>query len=211
MKDPSTVVGPVRRRADPARQRRRPTGRSSSASSSAPRRATSTGSRTRPRVIAGYASRTTSRSATFQLERGGQWDKGKSLRDVQPARARGWSPPTRSPTRSSSACGSGSTARPAERHDQQHDLPGARGHPVPEPVHGPRPRRRDQHRHAGGCRPRHAAARPTCGPATWSSSASTASVRSGSPSSRPRELPPRSEAERLAGVGRGLLALLTRR
>ena len=32
MKDPSTLVGPVRRRADPARTRSRPTGRSSSAS-----------------------------------------------------------------------------------------------------------------------------------------------------------------------------------
>ena len=77
MKATSAIVRPERRRRDPARLARRPTGRSSSASSSASRRNTSARP-TRSTTSPATASSTTSPSAHFQAERSGQWTKGKS-------------------------------------------------------------------------------------------------------------------------------------
>ena len=76
--------------------------------------------------VAGYALHNDYSERAFQLERGGQWVEGQEL----PTRSRrsGRSSPraTRSPIRRRSACGSPSTARPAEGHDRQHGLRRAR-------------------------------------------------------------------------------------
>ena len=77
MKATSAIIGPNDDVDDPAQLARRPTGKSSSASSSASRPSTSA-KPTRSTTSPATASSTTSPSAHFQTERGGQWTKGKS-------------------------------------------------------------------------------------------------------------------------------------
>ena len=82
--------------ADPARQRRRPTGRSSWPWSSAAGPPTSTPPRESLDHVAGFTVCDDLSERAFQLEvSGGQWSKGKACRGLLPDRARGWSPPTR--------------------------------------------------------------------------------------------------------------------
>lgn len=61
--------------------------------------------------IAGYTISNDVSERHWQLERGGQWIKGKSAETFNPPWARGWSPPTRSVTRRHSRWSSRSTAR----------------------------------------------------------------------------------------------------
>ena len=115
----------------------------------------------------------------FQLERGGQWDKGKSCETFNPLGPwlvhgrRG-----RRPAGSRAAAVGQRRAAPG-RHDRRHDLRGRPRDLVPQPVHGaaspatsstraPRPAWRSASR-----------ARRTCAPATSSSSRSTASAARG--------------------------------
>ena len=81
---PATIVGPYDPRASSRAARRRPTGRSSSASSSGRPRATC---RRRPRRPGSSPDTSISHDVSereFQLERGGQWDKGKSCETFNP-------------------------------------------------------------------------------------------------------------------------------
>ena len=87
MKDPSTwsartTTSCCRRRAS------RPTGRWSWAWSSAAPPATCRARAAARDVIAGYVVSHDVSEREYQLERGGQWDKGKSCETLQPARAR---------------------------------------------------------------------------------------------------------------------------
>ena len=84
MKDPIDRRRPVRRRAHPARLARRPTGRSSSASSSARAARYLADTDAARDVIAGYVVSHDVSEREFQLERGGQWDKGKSCETFNP-------------------------------------------------------------------------------------------------------------------------------
>ena len=84
MKDPSTVVGPLRRRAHPARiGEDRLGGRARRRDRHAPP-ATSSRTRRRSPCVAGYAISHDVSEREFQLERGGQWDKGKSCETFNP-------------------------------------------------------------------------------------------------------------------------------
>ena len=120
--------------------------------------------------VAGYAVSHDVSEREFQLERGGQWDKGKSCETFNPlgpvlvtADEVARSPGARAaPVRQRHAA--------AGRHHREHDLPGRAHRLVPQPVHGAAPRRRRQHRHSGRRRPRLSRATPTCATATWSSS-----------------------------------------
>ena len=85
MKAPDTVVGPDDEVLVPRRQRRRPTGRSSSAVVIGTQGGylDITGGRGR-RTSPGYAISHDVSEREFQLERGGQWDKGKNCETFNP-------------------------------------------------------------------------------------------------------------------------------
>ena len=119
-----------------------------------PRRRTSTARTQAAEHIAGYAISHDVSEREFQIERGGQWDKGKNCDDVQPVRSvaghgrRGARPAVARPA------AVGQRRAPAGRLDRGHGLRGATTSSATcQPVHDAVPRRRHQHRHAGGCRP----------------------------------------------------------
>ena len=161
-------------------------------------------------MIAGYCVSHDVSERHFQLERGGQWDKGKSCETFNPLGPWLVTADEVADPQQLDLWLNGQRRGPAGRHDRNMIFP------VLELVHylsqfmvlepGDVVNTGTPAGVGLGMQPP-----PTSGPAMSSSSASRASARSGSPSSRPRELPPRSGAERLAGVGRGLLALRTRR
>ena len=110
--------------------------------------------RTRPpRCIAGYAISHDVSEREFQLERGGQWDKGKNCETFNPLgpvaghRRRGGRPAGARPA------AVGQRRAPPGRQHHGHDLRRRPPGLVPEPVHGAAARRRDQHRHPGRGRP----------------------------------------------------------
>ena len=72
-------------------------------------------------VVAGYCLANDVSEREFQIERCGQWTKGKSWRHSGRS-GPGWSPRTRSRTCRVSTCGSMSTARASARQHQDDDL-----------------------------------------------------------------------------------------
>ncbi len=84
MKAPDTVVGPDDDGARASTQSRRPTGRSSSPSSSGGTRAYLDTPEQAAEHIAGYAISHDVSEREFQIERGGQWDKGKNCATFNP-------------------------------------------------------------------------------------------------------------------------------
>ena len=115
----------------------------------------------------------------FQLERGGQWDKGKSCETFNPLgpvaghRRRGRRPAGARPAPV------GQRRAAAGRHDREHDLRRRPRHLVPQPVHGAAARATSS---TPAPRPGVALGLPeprrTCAPATSSSWRSTASAGS---------------------------------
>ena len=147
---PNHAHRPVRRRAHPARVDQDRTGRWSWASWSAGGPATWTRSRRLADAIAGFLVVNDVSERAFQLERGGQWSKGKSAETFNPA-----GPWLVTPDES---------RRRRARSDMWLDVNGVRRQtgntddalrPVlrralPEPVPGARARRPHQHRNAAG-------------------------------------------------------------
>ena len=111
--------------------------------------ATSARRPTRADVIAGYAISNDVSEREFQLERGGQWDKGKNCETFNPFGP--WIATTDEmpdPQAPGTAAVGERRAPPEgehEEHDLRHRSPGV----VSEPVHDPPPGGCDQHRHAG--------------------------------------------------------------
>ena len=157
-KSPNTLVGPERRRADSpglhqaglgggARHRHRPAGqlpgqRGEAAAAS----------------IAGYVLVNDVSERAFQMERGGQWAKGKSAETFNPA-----GPVAGHPRRDRRRPRPGHVAgrqrgAAADRVDVEDDLRPALHRALPEPVHGAGARRPDQHRHPARGRAGHEAA-----------------------------------------------------
>ncbi len=99
--------------------------------------------------IAGYAISNDVSEREFQLERGGQWDKGKSCETFNPLgpwlvpRRRDHRPAERSPAPL------GQRRAATKRQDLRHDFRRAARGLLHQPVHGVAARRRHQHRHAG--------------------------------------------------------------
>ncbi len=176
MKDPSTVVGPFDARADPPRVHEDRLGGRAGRRRGRRRRATSRTPSTPAACIAGFMLSHDVSERAFQLERGGQWDKGKSCETFNPlgpdlvtpdevaGRPATWSMRARGQRRPS----------PAEQHGRD----AVRGQPpglVPQPVHGAAPRRPHQHGDPGRRRDRHARRALPAARATWSSSGSAGS------------------------------------
>ena len=130
--------------------------------------------------VAGYALHNDYSERAFQLERGGQWVKGKSADTFAPI---GPFLATRDEIADPQALGMWLTVNgddAAEGHDREHGLRRADARQLRQPVHDAAAGRRDQHRHAGRASASASSRRPsTCSPATSSSSASTASAARG--------------------------------
>ena len=108
--------------------------------------------------IAGYAVSNDVSEREFQLERGGQWDKGKSCATFNPLGP--WIVTVRRGGRSAAArvVPRRERSAPTDRQHVRHDLSGRPPDLVPQSVHGARTRRRHQHRDAGRRRARASAA-----------------------------------------------------
>ena len=142
------LPGRARRRPRDARAaRRRWTGRSSSRSSSARAPPTSR-KEDAPRHIAGYALHNDYSERSFQLEHGGQWSKGKSADTFAPLGPFLATPDEIPDPQALPMWLTVNGEQPPEELDREHDLRRPHAGQLPEPVHDPAARRRDQHGHA---------------------------------------------------------------
>ena len=102
--------------------------------------------------IAGYTVSNDVSERALQLEvSGGQWSKGKCLRDLQPARPVA-GPGRRGRRREPRTAVLGQRRDPAGLEHPRHDLLGGGADPRPVAVHDAGPGRHRQHRYAGGRR-----------------------------------------------------------
>ena len=106
--------------------------------------------------IGGYVVSHDVSERAFQLERGGQWDKGKSCETFNPV---GPDLVTPDEVEDVQRLELGLSVNGVPRQAEQHRRDDLRGPPpglVPQPVHGAPPRRPHQHGNAGRCRTRNA-------------------------------------------------------
>ena len=150
-------------------------------------------------VIAGYAVSHDVSERAFQLERGGQWVKGKSCETFNPLGPWLVTPDEVGDPQALAMplTVNGETRQDGSTADMIFGV-APRGL-VPQPVHGARARRPHQHRYAGGRRDGRQPA--TCAPATSPSSRSRVSAGSGSGSS-PRPEPGSVRGDRPQPVAR---------
>ena len=146
--------------------------------------------RTRSAYIAGYAVSHDVSEREFQIERGGQWDKGKNCETFNPLGP--WLV-TADEVADPQALALRLWVNGELRQDGttgEQIFPVRRRGLVPQPVHGAGPGRRHQHRHARRASRSGSPSRSrTCAPATWWSWRSTASAGSGRRSGRPEHGP----------------------